>query len=128
VSGPFPRIPTLAPRGIEETPRAFGLRAFEFLLRERVVAAVLDTDVLEQALAASHLIVVASEMADTVREQIHTVRLDMAATIDRRLREQRELAAGATRNAARPTRPIQPGRLRGPVPIRPTSPAVVNPF
>ena len=53
-------------------------------MRERVVAAVLDTDVLEQALAASHLIVVASEMADTVREQLHTVRLDMAATIDRR--------------------------------------------
>ena len=95
-------------------------------MRERVVAAVLDTDVLEQALAASHLIVVASEMADTVREQLHTVRLDMAATIDRRTREQRELAAGATRNRAWPTRPIQPGRLR-PVPIRPTSPAVVNP-
>ena len=96
-------------------------------MRERVVAAVLDTDVLEQALAASHLIVVASEMADTVREQLHTVRLDMAATIDRRMREQRQLAAGATRNPVRPTRPIQPGRLR-PVPIRPLSPAVVSPF
>jgi len=96
-------------------------------MRERVVAALLDTDVLEQALAASHLIVVASEMADTVREQLHTVRLDIAATIDRRRREQRELAAGATRNPSRPTRPIQSGRLR-PVPIRPTSPAVVNPF
>ena len=94
LSGPFPRIPTLAPRGIEEAARAFGLRAFEFLMRERVVAALLDTDVLEQALAASHLIVVASEMADTVREQLHTVRLDIAATIDRRTREQRELAAG----------------------------------
>ena len=97
------------------------------MMRERVVAALLDTDVLEQALAASHLIVVASEMADTVREQLHTVRLDIAATIDRRMREQRELAADATRNPSRPTRPIQPGRLR-PVPIRPTSPAVVNPF
>jgi hypothetical protein len=71
---------------------------------------------------------VASEMADTVREQLHTVRLDMAATIDRRMREQRECAAGGTPNPARPTRPIQPGRLRGPVPIRPTSPAVVHPF
>jgi hypothetical protein len=30
LSGPFPRIPTLAPRGIEEAARAFGLRAFEF--------------------------------------------------------------------------------------------------
>src|SRR5207244_269335 len=95
VSAPFPRIHTLAPRGIEEAARAFGLRAFEFLMRERVVAAVLDTDVLEQALAASHLIVVASEMADTVREQLHTVRLDMAATIDRRRRDQRHLAADA---------------------------------
>src|SRR5204862_4178618 len=125
---PFPRIPTLAPRGIEEAARAFGLRAFEFLMRERVVAAVLDTDVLEQALAASHLIVVASEMADTVREQLHTVRLDMAATIDRRRREQRQRVQPAPRGTPQgPRDPIQPGRLR-PVPIRPSSPAVVSPF
>ena len=128
MSGPFPRIPSLEPRGIEEAARAFGLRAFQFLMRERVVAAVLDTEVLEQALAASHLIVAAHEMADSVREHLHAVRLDMAATIERRTREQRKLAAVATRNPAAPTRPTPPRRLRRPVPIRPSSPAVVNPF
>src|ERR1700676_528035 len=102
MSMPLQKIPTLQPRGIEEAARAFGLRAFQFLVRERVVAAALDTDVVEQALAASALIIVAREMSDTVREQLHTVRLDMAGTIDRRTREQRELAAVAALKPATP--------------------------
>src|ERR1700676_3609354 len=106
MSMPLQKIPTLQPRGVEEAPRAFGLRAFQFLVRERVVAAVLDTDVLEQALAASHLIVAAREMSDPVRDQLHNVRLDMAATVDRRKREDRERAAVAAWKPLPPTRPI----------------------
>jgi hypothetical protein len=125
---PFPKIPTLEARGIEEAARAFGLRAFQFLVRERVVAAVLDTDVLEQALAASQLIVVAPEMAHTVRDQIHAVRLDIVNTIGRRHREQRQAAALAASRRTMPNTPGQPTRLRRPVPIKPTPSAVTNPF
>jgi hypothetical protein len=125
---PFPKIPTLDARGVEEGPREFGLRAFRFLLTERLVAGVLNTDALEHALAVSQLIVIAHEMADTVRDEIHAVRLDIMTTIGRRQREQREAAALAASRRPIPKTPGQPTRLRCPVPIKPTPSAVTNPF
>ena len=124
----FQRIPTLGPCGVDEAPREFGLRALQFLLTERVVAAVLETDALEHALAVSQLIVIAPEMAEPVRDHLRSVRADILTTIGRRLREQRDAATLAARS--RPTSPTQgqPTRLRRPVPIKPTPSAVRNPF
>jgi len=128
VSVPFPKIPVLDPCGDEEDPREFGLRTLQFLLTERVVAAVLDTDALEHALAVSQLIVIAAEMTEPVRDHLRAVRADILTTIGRRQRQQRDAAALAARS--RPTSPTQgqPTRLRRPVPIKPTPSAVRNPF
>lgn len=84
------------------------------------MAAVLDTDVLVQALAARQLIVAARKMAETVREPLHRVRLDMIATLDRRQREEQERAAVVGQQS-------MPSRDRRPVPLRPSD-AVEQPL
>lgn len=124
----FPMIPTLPPQRAGERPGDYGLRAFLFLVAERVAAELLDTLTLELAHQASHGVVSAREMAPAARTILHNVRTDIATTLLRREREQK--AAPAVPSVD-PTKPIAGGhlvQLRRPVPIIPPAGATARAF
>jgi hypothetical protein len=128
----YPAIPTLEPQRAGERPADFGLRAFRFLVSERVVAGLLDTDALELAMHASHGVVTAVEMNAEAREVMRGVRFDIATTLERRAREMPPaVSAPPPDDSRQPDGPRDGGHrvpLRRPVPIVPPAGASARPF
>lgn len=118
----FKLIPTFPSRRAGERPFDLGLRAFRFLLTEELSAAVLDTEDLEQALAASQSIVTGKDLSLEVRDRYQRLRLDIMTTVQRRQREARAAAAAqaAPAPAAPTVRPTGGGGQR--VKLIPTMP------
>lgn len=115
----YPTIPTLAPQADDETVREYGLRAFRFLLAENLCAAVLDTADLEQAIAASMLLLPTPDLAPVVRARYHAIRFDILSTLDRRQRAARQLEKAAAAAAKPNVDGGKPAPLRRPVPVIP---------
>ena len=83
----FPMIPTLSPRTVDEGAIEFGLRAFAFLVGERLSACLLDTETLQLAMHASLCVVTGADTHATARAAMHATRLDIATTVARRERD-----------------------------------------
>jgi hypothetical protein len=128
----LPIAERFATRTTSESPREFGLRAFRFLMGDRLSVLALDDATLDLALAASQEVVIASEMADSAREVMRSLRFDILSTLERRRRDERAAAAKAPVASAAPApRPKSGGLktgLRRPVPVVPPGGASARPF
>jgi hypothetical protein len=128
----YPMVPMLDPRTMTESAFDFGMRAFRYLLGERGLSLLLETDTLELALLASQPIVAAREMAAPAREAIHATRLEISTTLHRRHREAAIAERVAERQAVAAAAPTTKGPgpqgalLRRPVPVLPPSGAAVR--
>lgn len=118
----YPPLPCIEPRRHDEPAADFGGRALAFLLQTRVTA-TLDDETLKLAEHASIYVVASRDICEAALEQVHAVRLQIAATL--RYRKTLEAPAFAPIvSAEQPNKPAASGGQRVKrIPIPPTRPS-----
>jgi hypothetical protein len=112
----FPLIPRLLGQQPGETAESFGLRAFAYLVTERVPVTLLTPEQQAAALHFSLVAVTAPDVADAVRARYHDVRLQLVAAASRPVVVDAPPAAPAARQASslpggdKVARPVPPTR------------------
>ena len=120
----FPLIPRLAGQQPGETAEAFGLRAFSYLVTERVPVTLLTPLQQAAALHFSLVAVTAKDVAPAVRERYHDVRLQLVAAASRPAIVDAPPAAVSAPQAAPLAGGARVPRPTPPSPQRPPSAAV----